>query len=73
MMRSFDDRDGKVWEVSIGRESWGTIVLLFIPRGKGEVRKHMLAVESVLEGEQQLDAASDAELREHLAASQPWG
>ncbi len=73
-MRSFEDANGNIWDVSLGRESWGTLVLLFSRRqGDEVVRKTMLASETVLEAQGELDALTEAELRERLVRSQPWG
>ncbi len=72
-MRSFEDAEGNIWDVSLGRESWGTLVLLFARRQGDEVRKTMLASETALEAEAELDALTEEELRERLVRSQPWG
>ncbi len=72
-MRSFTDENDQEWDATLGRESWGNFVLLFARREGGEVRKAMLASETVLDAQAELDALTDAELRERLAASQPWG
>ena len=31
-MERFTDRDGREWDVVLGRESWGASVALFVPR-----------------------------------------
>ena len=66
------DAAGAAWDVTTGKESWGTQVLLFSPRAGGEARKVVLAVETAFEAEQVLEAMSDEELRAHLADSVPW-
>lgn len=71
-MRSFRDDEGSEWDVTIGRESWGALVLLFSPRAGGAVRKTLLPSETKLDAEQLLTDLPDDELRERLAASQPW-
>lgn len=72
-MRSFEDADGNIWDVSLGRESWGTLVLIFAQRHGDEVRKTMLASETALEAQAELETLAEEELRERLARSQPWG
>jgi hypothetical protein len=72
-MRSFHDDDGHVWDVTSGRESWGGLVLLFSQRAGSEVRTAMLGSETMIEAEQELAELSDAELRERLSISRPWG
>jgi hypothetical protein len=64
--------NGEAWDVVIGRESWGTFVLLFTPVAGGETRKSVLASESALGAETELDAMADDELRVRLASSSPW-
>lgn len=72
-MHSFEDADGNIWDVSLGRESWGTLVLLFAQRQGDEVRKTVLASETALEAQAELETLAEEELRERLARSQPWG
>lgn len=72
-MRRFTDGDGALWDVITGKASWGTQVLLFAPRNGGETRQSVLAVETAMEANQVLDAATDEELRVLLAESVPWG
>ena len=71
-MRGFQDALGATWEVTTGKESWGTLVLLFSPRAGGEPRKTVLAVETAYEAERALDGMSDDDLRARLADSVPW-
>lgn len=71
-MRRFSDDAGQTWEATVGRESWGTFVILFTgPTGAGP-RTALLSAESMLDAEQELEALSEHELRARLAASQPW-
>jgi hypothetical protein len=69
-MRRFPDRAGRTWEAAIGRESWGTFVLLFT--GEDGPRKAVLGAETQLDAQRELDALSDGQLRERLEGSQPW-
>ncbi|HET6228901.1 MAG TPA: hypothetical protein VFE05_02415 [Longimicrobiaceae bacterium] len=71
-MRSFLDGDGREWDVMVGRESWGNLVLLFSPRHAGENRVAPVAVETRRQAEDELAALDDRGLRERLAASAPW-
>lgn len=71
-MRSVKDEQGSEWDVTVGRESWGTFVLLFSRATGGDVRRSVLAAEGMLEAQQELDSLAEDELRERLAAAQPW-
>lgn len=71
-MRSFLDDTGARWEVTLGKESWGTLVLLFTPADGGEVRTSILAAETMFDATAELDALDDATLRERLRDSRPW-
>ncbi len=35
----FEDKDGSVWDVALGRESWGVICALFVPQVGAGVRQ----------------------------------
>lgn len=72
-MRRFEDDSGRPWTVSVGRESWGTQLLLFSPASGGpEVRKVTLAAESALDAMRELETLSDGELRQKLRQAEPW-
>ena len=71
-MRRFSAPDGALWDAVIGRESWGTFVVLFTPAAGGEPRKAVIAEETALSAETELGAKSDAALRALLAESSPW-
>ena len=70
-MRRFSDAD-QAYDVVVGHESWGTFVLLFTPTRGGETRKSVLAAETPMAAETELDAMNDDELRARLAESSPW-
>jgi hypothetical protein len=74
-MRSFTDPHGRRWDAVLGKESYGTLVIIFTPRGggEGEVRKAILAAQDQLAGARELDALGEEELRQRLAGSAPWG
>lgn len=72
MFRAFTDKQGRRWDVGVGRESYGMQVLLFAAAAGGEVRKALMHSNTWLEAEQELAGLSDAALQERLEASQPW-
>ena len=71
-MRDFTDDAGRRWQVVLGKESWGTLVLLFSPRAGGDTRTSILAAETSFGASAELDALSDDELRDRLRDSRPW-
>lgn len=71
-MRSFLDDAGNAWQVTLGKESWGTLVLLFTPKPGGEARTSILNAETMFDANAELDALDDAALRERLRDSRPW-
>jgi hypothetical protein len=71
-MRRFTANDGAVWDAIVGHESWGTFVVLFTPVAGGAVRKSVLAEETAIAAETELDAKSDENLRVLLDESSPW-
>jgi hypothetical protein len=72
-MRDFEDESGTRWDVTVGKESWGTLSLLFSRRRGREVRTLTLSAETPLAAEQLLADLSEADLRERLAEAVPWG
>jgi hypothetical protein len=71
-VRSFTDESGRRWQVVIGKESWGTLVLLFSPTDGGGARTSILAAETTFAANAELDALSDDQLRDRLRDSRPW-
>ncbi|HJR64255.1 MAG TPA: hypothetical protein VJ803_11190 [Gemmatimonadaceae bacterium] len=71
-MRIFTDESGNRWDVVLGKESFGTLVLLFSRRNGGDVRKSILASETVMDAEAELGTLSDDDLRARLRDAQPW-
>ena len=71
-MRAFDDETGRRWQVVLGKESWGTLVLVFTPREAGDSRTSVLAAETMLAANAELDAMTDDDLRARLRDSRPW-
>jgi hypothetical protein len=71
-VRSFRDDAGNAWQVTLGKESWGTLVLLFTPAAGGEARTSILTAETMFDASAELDALDDDALRERLRDSRPW-
>jgi hypothetical protein len=71
-MRTFRDAQGASWQVTIGKESWGTLVLLFSPSTAGDARTSILQAETLFDANRELDALTDDDLRDRLATSRPW-
>jgi hypothetical protein len=71
-MRHFLDDAGRRWEVVLGKESWGTLVVIFTPEGVGESRTSVLVAETMLAANAELDAMTDDDLRARLRDSRPW-
>lgn len=72
-MRSFLDASGDAWQVTIGKESWGTLVLIFSPVRPGSARTSILQAETMFHATVELEALTDDDLRARLANSRPWG
>jgi hypothetical protein len=71
-VRSFFDDAGRRWEVVLGKESWGTLVLIFTPTAGGDARTTVLSAETSFDANAELDALTDNELRDRLRGSRPW-
>lgn len=71
-MRTFRDDGGRDWDVVPGRESWGGIVALFVPRGDASiVRQVALDASSPQEAASALSGLGEDELRALLQQSEP--
>lgn len=81
-MRTFEDERGRVWDVVAGRESWGAVFALFIPRrGSSDAatgerdapgpRQTSLQATGYAEANRELERLDDDGLRELLARSDP--
>ncbi|MGD2068398.1 MAG: hypothetical protein PVI57_06910 [Gemmatimonadota bacterium] len=80
-MRAFQDEDGRAWDVVAGRESWGAIFAIFIPRrGAPEgpdggdtppVRQALLEAVAYGDANVELERMSDDDLRRLLHRSVP--
>jgi hypothetical protein len=71
-VRSFLDDAGSAWQVTLGKESWGTLVLLFTPESGGDARTSVLSSETMFDASAELEALGDDALRERLRDSRPW-
>lgn len=71
-MREFTDEAGRRWQVTLGKESWGTLVLMFSPLGVGNSRTSILVAETSFAANAELDALTDDELRARLRDGRPW-
>jgi hypothetical protein len=71
-VRAFLDDRGERWQVVLGKESWGTLVLLFSPDAGGETRTSILSSETMRDATAELDAMTDDDLRARLRDSREW-
>lgn len=69
-VRTFRDELGQEWEVMVGRESWGTIVAILVPRkSSGDPRQTHLEVPSLGEGNRVVQGMKEEELQTLLRNS----
>lgn len=69
-MRRFRDRDGRAWDVVLGRESWGALYALFVPGAGAAIRQAPLRASAYDTAQRELDGLSDPELQQLLDDSQ---
>lgn len=72
-MRSIEDRSGVTWDVAVGKESYGGMVLFFCRRGEHEVRRLAIEANSRLEAERMLYAFDPESLRSKLESASALG
>lgn len=72
-MRPFVDDQGREWDVVVGRESWGSLYALFVPKGETDrgVRQALLEALSLDEGSRIVNEMGEAELGELFRGSEP--
>ena len=70
-MWRFEGPDGERWDVVRGRESWGALYALFIPRGEGAVRQTPLTAASHEQALQEVEEAGPEGLHELFRRSEP--
>jgi len=69
-VRRFEDEEGDVWDAVVGRESWGAVVALFVPRsGSGPARQASIPANGYEEATAWMESCPDEELRARLAES----
>ena len=68
-MRRYVDEHGRDWDVVLGRESWGTLLALFVPRDGGTARQATLRAVDYNAAQQELDALDDRALADMLRDS----
>lgn len=71
-MRVFSDNTGRLWEVAVGRASYGTQVLIFSRREGYEIRQVIMDANSPLDAECELSGLGDEDLRRCLDRSEDW-
>jgi len=70
-MRRFEHPPGQVWDVVIGRASWGSLFALFVPAHAEPVRQAPLHASSQEAAEAELDALDQHALVALLDRSTP--
>jgi hypothetical protein len=69
-VRRFKDHTGGVWDAVVGRESWGAVVALFVPRnGDAAARQASIPASGFEEATAWMESCSDDELRDRLDES----
>jgi hypothetical protein len=71
-MRSFTDKQGHLWDVAIGKESYGTFLLIFSQRDGREIRKTQLSCSTQLDATDELANLTIDDLCTSLATSESW-
>jgi hypothetical protein len=72
-VRRLTDRQGREWDVVLGRESFGALYALFVPvrDNPGAPRQALLRADSQAAADAELDALSTTELNDLLEGSEP--
>lgn len=71
-MRKLRGKDGKEWDVVLGRESWGTVLAFFVPRsGEGEPLRAALPGASWDEAARRLLAMEEDDLENLMKTALP--
>lgn len=72
-MRRYTDREGRRWDVVLGRESFGALLALFVPVAGNTAtpRQTMLGADSRQGAAKELDDLEPAELDALFERSQP--
>lgn len=72
-MRTMIDVEGREWDVTVGRQSYGLALALFLPRDGGQALQAALPVDNWVEAERYLSGLDEAGLSALLAAAEPHG
>ncbi|RLK47120.1 hypothetical protein DFR31_2439 [Alkalispirillum mobile] len=72
-MKTFTDADGRAWDITVGRQSYGLALALFLPRDGGEVLQAALPVDNWVEAERYLAGLDEAGLVALLRDAEPHG
>ncbi len=74
-MRRHVDQHGRAWDVIVGRESFGTLLALFVPAAgnRESARQAPLQADSQAEAENALGRFDSAQLDAMLEKSEPKG
>ncbi|MEX2527547.1 MAG: hypothetical protein WEA09_07905 [Gemmatimonadota bacterium] len=71
-MRRFVDNQGRHWDLTLGRESWGAFYILFVPRASDTaILQTLLPSERAEEAEGMLNGMDDDALQEYLSKAEP--
>lgn len=71
-MRPFVDNQGRRWDLTLGRESWGAFYILFVPRASDTaILQALLPVDRADDAEGMLDGMDDDALEEYLSRAEP--
>lgn len=71
-MRDFTDEAGRRWQVVVGRESWGAIFAIFVPRGHdAPPRQAPMRASGYGAANEELGRLTEEDLRGMLASSEP--
>lgn len=69
-MRRFEDESGTVWDAVVGRESWGGVVALFVPRSHdASPRQAPIPASGFEAATAWMESCSDDDLRARLDES----
>ena len=68
-MWRFEDKEGRVWDVALGRESWGVVCALFVPQVGAGVRQLHLSEVTERDAHATLDQLGPAAWQELLEKS----
>jgi len=71
-MRQFTDYQGRDWQVTVGKASYGALCLLFCASDGADWRRTWLAAETAFEAEGELARCTETDLQAHLESGDCW-